>query len=208
MTEQDTEVGQARVPNRWGEGQRLRQEILDAAQRLLEATGHPDEISLRAIAREVGVTASAVYKHFEDKADLLWTLLDTAYAGLADRLLAAHRDALPLGAWAGVRAAVDVYCRLADEQPRRYDLMFRIAPTLPPRRDPLEVPSKQVLDAWRDVIIPQFPDDPEAAGRTAKLLWTGLHGQIELWRNVSADVHDAELSMLRNALLTALFGRC
>jgi hypothetical protein len=58
------------------------------------------------------------------------------------------------------------------------------------------------------VVVPRIPDDEDAAYRTAKLWWTGLHGKIELWRNVSADVHNAELLMLRDALSTTLFGCC
>jgi TetR/AcrR family transcriptional regulator, repressor for neighboring sulfatase len=54
--------------------------VLDAAQRLFAAAG-PNEISLRAIAQEAGVTYGLVYRHFGTKDELLERLL----ARYADR---------------------------------------------------------------------------------------------------------------------------
>src|ERR1041384_5256402 len=44
--------------------------LVDAARRLLEAEG-PSALSLRAVAREAGVSPAAPYHHFKDKAELL-----------------------------------------------------------------------------------------------------------------------------------------
>ncbi|MFE7839609.1 TetR/AcrR family transcriptional regulator [Streptomyces sp. NPDC057474] len=125
-------TSRTRVPNRWGEGQQLRQEILDAAGRLLQQANSPDEVSLRGIARKAGITAGAVYSHFKDKADLMWTLLDSVYATLAEKMRDAQQAAPADDVWAGLRAAVDTYCRLATGAPHQYDLLFRIGPGLPP----------------------------------------------------------------------------
>lgn len=61
----------------------LRRALVDAARRLLEAEG-PSALSLRAVAREAGVSPAAPYHHFKDKAELLdavaqegWDILDT-----------------------------------------------------------------------------------------------------------------------------------
>jgi AcrR family transcriptional regulator len=48
----------------------LRRALLEAARRLLEAEG-PSALSLRAVAREAGVSPAAPYHHFKDKAELL-----------------------------------------------------------------------------------------------------------------------------------------
>lgn len=48
----------------------LRRALVDAARRLLEAEG-PSALSLRAAAREAGVSPAAPYHHFKDKAELL-----------------------------------------------------------------------------------------------------------------------------------------
>lgn len=48
----------------------LRRALVDAARRLLESEG-PSALSLRAVAREAGVSPAAPYHHFKDKAELL-----------------------------------------------------------------------------------------------------------------------------------------
>ena len=63
---------------------------------------HGPDISLRAVAREVGVVSSAVYRYFPSRDDLLTALIIDAYGSLADAAEAAEsaiprRDAL--GRW-------------------------------------------------------------------------------------------------------------
>ena len=48
----------------------LRRGLVDAARRILEADG-PSALSLRAVAREAGVSPAAPYHHFKDKGELL-----------------------------------------------------------------------------------------------------------------------------------------
>ncbi|WP_419703061.1 TetR/AcrR family transcriptional regulator [Promicromonospora sp. NFX87] len=203
-------VGAGRVPNRWGEGQRLRQEILDAAGRLLRDVDGPERVSLRAIAREAGISAGAVYSHFKDKNDLMWTLLDGAYTALSEQMCAA-RDAAPADdPWAGLRATVDSYCELATGAPHRYDLLFRIGPGLPPPQGLQQHPMARLLDVWRETVVAYLTatgHGSDGADLTAKLLWSGLHGQLGLWRNVSPLADDVVLEDLRDGILRALFGR-
>ncbi|WP_431957901.1 TetR/AcrR family transcriptional regulator [Nocardia lijiangensis] len=69
------------------------EEIKTIALRLL-AEGGPDAISLRAIAREMGMTAGALYGYFATRDELITTLISDVYAGLIDRVEAA-RDTVP-----------------------------------------------------------------------------------------------------------------
>jgi AcrR family transcriptional regulator len=48
----------------------LRRALVEAGRRLLEAENGSD-ISLRAVAREAGVSPAAPYHHFRDKSELL-----------------------------------------------------------------------------------------------------------------------------------------
>src|SRR5918993_3737086 len=48
----------------------LQRGLVDAARRILEADG-PSALSLRAVAREAGVSPAAPYHHFKDKGELL-----------------------------------------------------------------------------------------------------------------------------------------
>ncbi len=61
--------------------QEVTQEILDTARRQLATVG-PAELSLRAVAREVGMASSAVYRYFPSRDDLLTALIVGAYHDL------------------------------------------------------------------------------------------------------------------------------
>lgn len=66
-------------------------EIKEVALRLM-AEGGPGAITLRAIAREMGMTANAVYSYFSTRDDLVTALIQDVYGELADAVIAA-RDA-------------------------------------------------------------------------------------------------------------------
>ncbi|MEU8318101.1 TetR/AcrR family transcriptional regulator [Nonomuraea sp. NPDC048881] len=68
-------------------------EIKTIALRLM-ADGGPDAISLRAIAREMGMTAGAIYSYFPTRDDLVTTLIGDVYTSAVDAAEAA-RDAVP-----------------------------------------------------------------------------------------------------------------
>ena len=68
--------------NRYHHGD-LRTALLDTGMRLLETRGSAD-IGLREVARETGVSATAVYRHFPDKGALIGALAAVGYDMLAD----------------------------------------------------------------------------------------------------------------------------
>ena len=203
-----------RVPHARGEGDRLRQEILVAATRMLEETGREDALSLRGVAREVGISAPSVYRHFKDKADLVSTVLDATYRALAVKMSEAGESAAAAGAdpWARVRATVTAYRRFAIDKPRRYRLMFSLEYE-PERRPSADHPIDTVLQTWTDTADAYLTE--AAPGRRAEArdlgthLWTALHGQLVLWRTLpspfagSEDVLiELEESLLRRLLPT------
>lgn len=67
----------------------LRQTILDAAAKLLLEHGY-EGFSLRQVAEHIGYTPTTIYLYFEDKADLLFAVVDGAYADFSRRLQAAY----------------------------------------------------------------------------------------------------------------------
>jgi AcrR family transcriptional regulator len=56
---------------RRGEGDRLREDILKATIELLGETRDMNAVSIRAVAKRVGVTPPSIYLHFPDKRELL-----------------------------------------------------------------------------------------------------------------------------------------
>src|SRR5205823_3057114 len=63
-----------------GQGELLREEIIDATERLLLETGDQDAVSIRAVAEAVGVTPPSIYLHFADKIDLIFAVCERHFA--------------------------------------------------------------------------------------------------------------------------------
>jgi AcrR family transcriptional regulator len=78
---------------------------IKALARAQLAGGGAGAVNLRAIARQMGTTSSAVFRYFPSHADLISALLADAYQALADALAAAV-DARPPGDHAGRWAAL------------------------------------------------------------------------------------------------------
>ena len=99
----------------------LRAALVEVGLRLL-AERDVEGISLREMARSVGVSATAVYRHFPDKAALLAAL---ARAGL-DLLAAAQHAASAAagGGPAGFAATGRAYVRFALANPALFRLIF------------------------------------------------------------------------------------
>jgi AcrR family transcriptional regulator len=85
----------ARGRNRRGQGERLRRDIIDATLRMLDELGDDEALSLRAVAREVGIAATSVYIHFADRDALVFAALEQCTHTLMsdlDRAESAHGD--------------------------------------------------------------------------------------------------------------------
>lgn len=200
-----------RVPNARGEGERLRQEILGAATRILEETGREDALSLRGVAREVGISAPSVYRHFKNKADLVTTVLEVTYRALAVAMSEAGESAAVAGAdpWERVRAIVTAYRRFAIDKPRRYRLMFSLEyePDRPPTTGH---PIGTMLQAWTDTtdayLAEVAPSRRSEAQDLGVHLWTALHGQLVLWHTLpsAAAGNETILIELEESLLRRL----
>jgi AcrR family transcriptional regulator len=97
-------------------------EIKQAARDRLAVEG-PD-LSLRAVARDVGMVSSAIYRYFPSRDDLLTALIVDGYTALADRVEAAE-SAVPRTDLAGRFAAVAHAVRdWAKAHPAEYALLY------------------------------------------------------------------------------------
>jgi AcrR family transcriptional regulator len=74
-----TAVPRARTRAPRGEGEKLRDEILDAAERLVVKARSADAVSIRAIAEAVGVTPPSIYLHFSDKEALMFEVCERRF---------------------------------------------------------------------------------------------------------------------------------
>jgi AcrR family transcriptional regulator len=98
-------------------------EIRRVACRLLVDQG-PEAVTLRAIAREMGMTAPALYRYHASHEDLVQDLVGSLYDELADALERA-RDAEPAGdVPARLMAASRAFRAWALAHPREFELLF------------------------------------------------------------------------------------
>jgi AcrR family transcriptional regulator len=80
----------------------LTAQITDTARRQLAEVGAAG-LSLRAVARELGMASSAIYRYFPSRDDLLTALIIEAYDAVGDAAERADAFALAAGAGAGER---------------------------------------------------------------------------------------------------------
>ena len=173
------ESGTARRRNPRGQGERLRDDIVEAASKLLADPASPP-LTLRAVAREVGVAATSVYLHFADIQSLVVAVAERRFGELVQELEGA------LGSAATPReqvlAGCLAYCEFGLEHPGHYQVMF-VSPlptmeTLPIEETPGFPVFRQLIDAVAAAIAPAAT--PSEATVTATLIWQQLHGIVSL----------------------------
>jgi AcrR family transcriptional regulator len=115
-------VTPSRKRARKGDGDLLREEILEATERLLLETGSEDAVSIRAVAKAVGVTAPSIYRHFAEKNQLLFEVCERVFQRF-DEVLEAAMVGIddPVEAMA---ARGRTYVRFGIEHPEHYRIMF------------------------------------------------------------------------------------
>ncbi|MCZ0990782.1 TetR/AcrR family transcriptional regulator [Streptomyces diastatochromogenes] len=110
--------------------------IKDEARRQLAAEGAA-KLSLRSVARELGMVSSALYRYFPSRDELLTALIIDAYDSLGEAAEAAHAtaaDADHVRRWTAVCERVRAW---ALAHPHEYALIYGSpVPATPPPRPP------------------------------------------------------------------------
>ncbi|WP_429227421.1 TetR/AcrR family transcriptional regulator [Inquilinus ginsengisoli] len=146
----------------------LRRALVAAARVLLEEAG-PEALSLRDVARRVGVSHNAPYRHFPTRQALLAAVAAEGFAALSDRMAAVPTAP---GAPSGLAAGFRCYLGFAREQPGLFRLMFD--GTVEKSSDPaLRAASEQSYDGLRHAVHRIAPAADRAAVVT---VWTQMHG--------------------------------
>jgi AcrR family transcriptional regulator len=213
----------------------LTSDITDAARRQLAEVGAA-ALSLRAVAREVGMVSSAVYRYFPSRDDLLTRLIIDGYDDLGAAAEAADdSSASPVDRWLAVCRAVRGW---ALAHPHEYALLYgspvpgyrapqdtvpaasrvgvvlgRIlgdaarSGALPPARG--ERDPALVSQAAVDVLGGEHPALDETVRVRALMAWSALFGTIsfELFGHFVGSVEDGDRYFDRAMTeLAALFG--
>lgn len=154
----------------------LRRALLQAAVRTIQKHGF-DALTLRAVGEELGVSRSALYRHFADKSALL-----TAVAGEGFRML---RTGLT-EAWEaagkgrrGFEAMGEAYVRFAREHPWHYRVMFGSGFELDTADPELSQEGTASFHVLLDALVEQQQqglvkaEDPQMQ---ANFVWALVHG--------------------------------
>ncbi len=153
----------------------LHRALLDAALALVESQG-AQGFTLREVARRVGVTHSAPYRHFKDKAELLAAVAAEGFKLLGERLISA-RDAAGSDPAARMRAIGVQYVCFALEHPAHYRVMFgRELQTCPPEH-PMRVEGERTFGVLMEVVSALKADGaPDNGPARALISWATVHG--------------------------------
>jgi AcrR family transcriptional regulator len=101
----------------------LQDAIKEVAWKQIAESG-ASALSLRAIARDLNITAPAIYNYFPDRDALVTALIIDAYTSFGDSQIEA-RDAIPGSDMAGRMKAIGMAYRVwAHTYPQRYQLIF------------------------------------------------------------------------------------
>ena len=161
----------------------LRRDLLDTALELIAREG-PSAVSLRALARRLGVSHAAPANHFPDKAALFTAIAVEGFARLAEAIEDGVRQ-LGRDATAGqrFRAAGRAYTGFALAHPAHFAVMWQ--------RDLLHQDDPELVaagDTTFELLLGSVRDiqsEGWAAGRdpqaVAYLAWSVVHGLAALW---------------------------
>lgn len=168
--------GPVRQRNRRGEGDKLRDEIIAAASRML-AQRPAEALTLRAVAREVGVAAPSVYPHFGDLRALVWAVLEQRFAELTE--VTARATARAEDPRARLRAWSLAYCQFGLANAGHYRALFDSWPAEQVDVPLGQLPGSGLYESLLAVLRPCLrPNDN--ADDLAVLVWAGLHGLVSL----------------------------
>jgi AcrR family transcriptional regulator len=156
----------------------LRRALVEAARHILESEG-PTALSLRAVAREAGVSPAAPYHHFKDKAELLdavanegWDMLNAAMAAARDS--ATGRDQL--------NALGIAYVCFARDNPALYRVMYDAARDKEMLPEDMQAEEDSGFCMVRETLVANGADVSDEADLELATIaaWCGAHGLAEM----------------------------
>lgn len=145
----------------------VRRAAVDQGLALLQEDDGP--LSLREVARRIGVAHHALYHHFADKAAFERALAAQGFQSLADRVDGVDDPA----------EFVAVYARFALARRRLYDLMMSQSYEMFEGDPELRAGAARVIAAALGALAPEASGD-EAGRRTVMRSWMLVHGGLSL----------------------------
>jgi AcrR family transcriptional regulator len=183
----------------------LRQALVQAALRALR-NERVENLSLRALGRELGVSPRAPYRHFATKEELLAAVAVEGFRSFS-QIVSANVEAVGADPVAKIRAIAESYVSFAVTHPAAFRVMYapyatvnENAPELRQAREEGHAATLQLItQAQAAGALRQ--DDPM---QLALLLWSSMHGLAVLLTEGQLGRYDRPIEA---AKLGALIGR-
>ncbi len=172
--------------------------VIAEGLRLLEDR-EAEALSLREIARNVGVSATALYRHFPDRASLLAAIAEAGYAMLASEQVAAAMAAGEHGGQERFAALGRAYVRFALAHPALFRLIFVNSPAHMHARS--IAPKGSAASLLEQGVAQMIGDGASHEARFAVMLraWALVHGLAMLILDKQVVADDALIDQVVSA---------
>lgn len=155
----------------------LKEDCVAEAMAIIASDG-VEKLSLREVARRLGVSHQAPYKHFSSRDHILAEVVARAFADFARRLDAAVKTADPEGDMGGMGLA---YLDYAHNHPLEYRLMFGTPLPNVDEHPEMMRQAKHAFALLREALRQKarqkgFEKTDDAITLDALFIWSGLHG--------------------------------
>ncbi|RYE70576.1 MAG: TetR/AcrR family transcriptional regulator [Rhizobiaceae bacterium] len=137
MTDEAVRGDAKRRRNQRGEGSRLKEELIQAAMRILDSSPG-SQLGLRIVAREAGVAAPSVYPHFADARTLMTEIVRECWQQVGDEMAAAAAASAAPDAVGRLKDQFSAFVDYAMGRPSRYQLLFALNPINPEEEDTMQ----------------------------------------------------------------------
>ena len=173
----------------------LRVALITTGLKKLEE-GSAESLSLREIAREIGVSATAIYRHFPDKESLLSALAAEGMAQLARE----QKTAGKAGGKEGFAEMGRAYVRFAMNNPALFRLVFSSLPAAgdPNCANPEDSPGGLLRQSITELAGPKASDAQRKAG--VLRAWALVHGLAMLI--LSGQIAPKDIDQLINEVVS------
>ncbi len=170
--------GRRRNPR--GQGSRLREELIEAARRLLMTAEREHDVSIRAVTRAAGTSPQSFYLQFESLDELLYAVYAIEFDELRAVMAAAAAQAGdPVAA---LLAVCHAYCTYAEQYPGRYRALTGVRGQLHPAWQGQPMPGAPAFVVLRDSVAAALGTQPGSGDvfLATATLWASLHGIVTL----------------------------
>jgi AcrR family transcriptional regulator len=178
--------------NARGQGVRLADDIVAGALALIDRTGSDEAVTLRAVAREIGIAAPSIYAHFADRDAIVMAVVLRVFDELSEAIEKGTAAAGPDPVRRLV-AGCEAYLSYGLDHPARYGVLFAqrgMSPEDYCRPVSVGEDGRPVMEFGAESCAQRVPalEDGGAAGVSASTdavadataVWVALHGAVTL----------------------------